>query len=181
MLEREMKFLLEKEQFYTLLKWTQQAYPGIQPKEINQTNYYYDTDDLRLYKQHITLRVRGKNDKYAIEKKEVEGYEGLIRKARESKYPVEHPPEEIRAADVEIEGDDVFHPLGQLSTRRTRFTLPDGTNIDFDVSEYFSVIDYEAEIELGDNPPKALIQKFSALQPENSAAGKLERFIRRLQ
>ena len=180
MLEREMKLLLEKEQFYVLLEQTKQMYPDIQPREINQTNYYYDTKDLQLCKQHITLRVRKKNNIYTIEKKEVECYEGLVRQAKESKYPVETLPEAINAADVEIEGDTVFHLLGTLNTNRTRFTLPDGTNIDFDISQYLGVTDYEVEIELGKSPPPSLIQNFSALQTGNKAIGKLERFIRRL-
>ena len=175
MLEREMKFLLEKEQFYMLLEQIQKGYPDTKPKEIYQTNYYYDTKDLQLFKQNITLRVRRKNGKYVIEKKELQGYDGQIRKAIESKYPVANLPKTINAADAELDGDYTFYLLGQLETNRTRFTLPDGTNIDFDVSKYFDETDYEVEIELGESPPKLLIPS-----PCNRTS-KLERFIGRLK
>ena len=181
MLEREMKFLVKKDRFYVLLEQAKQAYPDIQPKEIDQTNYYYDTEDLQLFKQHITLRVRRKNGKYAIEKKEVQSYEGQVRRATESKYPVAALPESINAAEVGLDGESVYHLLGQLDTHRIRFTLPDGTNIDFDVSKYFHAVDYEVEIELGENPPTSLIQEVSAYIKGNNAVGKLERFITALK
>lgn len=185
MLEREMKFLLDKAEFYALLNEVRQAYPNVQPREIDQTNYYYDTPDLQLYRQKITLRVRKKNSKLVIEKKVTEGYEGQVRRAIESKFPIAELPEKIHSAEVEIDGNDTFHLLGELHTLRARFALPYGTNIDFDVSEYCGITDYELEVELAAGADESALPKvLRQLAKKHSgkqARGKFGRFISSLE
>jgi uncharacterized protein YjbK len=177
MIEREMKFLVDEAEFQRLLAQVRQAYPDIEPQEIDQTNHYFDTPDLRLYQRQITLRVREKRGVFVLEKKENLAFDGAVRTARESKYPVDALPERIHATAVGLDGDDTFTLLGHLRTQRTRFALPDGTNIDFDVSDYCGVRDFEVEVEEGEGMPEDLLCYLPTAAAKN--IGKLARFVKK--
>jgi uncharacterized protein YjbK len=82
----------------------------------------------------------------------------------------------IHATAVGLDGDDTFTLLGHLRTQRTRFALPDGTNIDFDVSDYCGVTDFEVEVEVAGSLSIGL----SPLLERQKAkpVGKFERFVK---
>ncbi|MDR0884464.1 MAG: CYTH domain-containing protein, partial [Oscillospiraceae bacterium] len=131
-----------------------------------------------LYQRQITLRVREKRGAFVLEKKENLAFDGAVRTARESKYPVDSLPESIRAEIVGLDGDDTFTLLGHLRTQRTRFALPDGTNIDFDISDYCGVRDFEVEVEVGGGMPEDLLCTISESNDgDNCTSSKLERLI----
>ena len=101
MVEKEYKFLLDQDDYDRLLNYALQHYG--KAKTILQTNYYFDTEDLMLYKQGTTLRVREKSRKYLIEKKEFLAFHEGYRTANETCFPVDILPDAIFPADVGIE------------------------------------------------------------------------------
>ena len=159
MIEKEMKFLIGKVDFERVLKRAHELYPQAQVKVIEQANYYYDTPDLFLFNHRTTLRVRKIGEKYLVQKKSDKSYENGIRTAKETEKEIDCLPESFSSAEVGIQGEYEFKQLGGLFTKRTRFILHDGTKLDFDVSRYFGVEDYELEIELeGDLPAELLLE-----------------------
>ena len=59
MIEKEKKLLLSKEEYYCLLEHFGKGKPITE-----QTNYYFDTDDLSMNERNITCRVRFKDGRY---------------------------------------------------------------------------------------------------------------------
>ncbi len=172
-----MKFLIEKDEFERLVNRAYELYPQAQVKVIEQTNYYYDTDDLFLFNHRTTLRVRKIGEKYILQKKADKSFEKGVRTAKETETEIDFLPEYFSSAQVNIEGEYEFRLLGSLTTRRTRFLLHDGTKLDFDVSECFGIVDYELEIELATESPEALL---SELAVKNGVLkGKYQRFLER--
>lgn len=162
-----MKWLVSQDEFEQLISVVRELYPEASLQTIKQINYYYDSDSLMLFKQGITLRVRVIEGKIALERKENLTCVGGVRTAKEMNRELDELPESV----------DGYELLGILQTTRTRFTLPDDTNIDFDISRYLGIADYEVEIEIGKAIPRALITKL----PKCGAIGKYERFINQLR
>lgn len=179
MLERELKFLLDKTDYNRLLTYTKQYCKENASKHILQINYYYDTENFMLYRQDITLRVRERNGRYKIEKKEVLAALEGCRTAKESEYPVASLPEILHSADVEIAGEFVFQCLGHLETLRTSFVLRDGTKLEFDENRFFGMVDYELEIEVQspEQAPDWLLKQIPRKYFKNNPEGKYTRFI----
>ena len=177
MIEREMKFLIEREEFERLLRRAKELYPQAQVKVIEQTNYYYDTEDLFLFNNRTTLRVRKIGDKYIVQKKSDKSFKNGVRTAKETETEIDFLPESFSSAQVDIQGEYEFKLLGRLTTKRTRFLLQDGTKLDFDVSQCFGIEDYELEIELATESVDELL---SELAVKNGALkGKYQRFLER--
>ena len=164
MVEREMKFLVSKAEFERLIVATREVYPDASVQIIKQTNYYYDTEDFALLKQGVTLRIREKNGQLSITRKEYQTCVNGVRTAEETKTSIDALPEHI----------DGYALLGCLHTERTRFSLTNGTRLDFDVSRYIGVEDYEIEIEFEEQLPEAFIRLLPA---EFNPRGKYERFL----
>jgi uncharacterized protein YjbK len=105
-----------------------------------------------------------------LERKTNKRYIEGVRFADESSAPLKELPRII---------DDKYCYIGQLVTTRTRFSLPSGTNIDFDVSQYLDVTDYEIEVELGKSEPEEFLAAFPI--GNEKPVGKYSRFVQRLQ
>lgn len=175
MIENEFKIMLTKEQYeklLTLYKWD---------KVIDQTNHYYDNDDLALSALHITVRVREINGKFFLQEK----LPGAAEYSRvELEKPLEFLPDVMGVSDLpgapsqSISG---IKRLGQLKTTRNVHRF-EGGEIDLDKSEYFGKTDYEIEIEFTDEKSarKVLddIKKKLDIKPNSEiCAGKIRRFL----
>lgn len=179
MIENEFKIMLSKEQYEKLLAmydWDE---------VIEQTNHYYDTDDLRLSQERVTCRVREIAGEFFLQVKMPAGRE-FSRVELSEKLP--SLPEIITKDELlklsERELFDVKR-IGQLFTKRCvkRF---DGAEIDLDKSVYFSKTDYEAEIEFTDeNAARKILSEIKSRIDMNGAqdvcAGKVRRFLEEFQ
>lgn len=181
MIENEFKVILDKNQYDILsksYKWD---------KEISQTNYYFDTDDLSLSARHITCRVREISGEFFLQLKLPTGVD-FSRVELEKK--LDFLPEKIDGKTLETLAENVVFPdvkrLGALSTKRLvkRF---DGAEIDLDESRYFGKTDYEIEIEFTDeNTARKLLENVRNLIGESASnsevcTGKIRRFLEEFQ
>ena len=58
--EYETRIMLDEERYFFIVTYYMNSYPNKQ--FLQNANYYFDTDDLYLRSQHMTLRVRVIND-----------------------------------------------------------------------------------------------------------------------
>lgn len=174
MIENEFKMMLNEEQYEKILR----AYDF---KTIEQTNHYYDTDDLRMSARHITVRVRELDGRFFLQMK-------LPTNVRFSRVELSRElnalPNEIAGAELsalsEEECPDVKR-LGMLKTTRNVWKF-DGGEINLDRSEYFGKIDFELEIEFTDESSArnelASISGLIGAKPDSDVCvGKLGRFL----
>lgn len=134
-------------------------------EHILQTNYYFDTLDLKFFRANITIRIREKNDHFRITKKtHVNGQESSSEK---SKVISKEQAKEY------IIGGLVNHELGiteklryitKLKTNRFMFKYHGGT-LCLDKSTYGKKMDYEIEYEVEHASQKKYFIKF--LQDNN--------------
>lgn len=177
MQEKEYKFLLSEDEFYKTVSLLEEAYTGVPMKDVVQVNHYYDTPDLFLYQSGQTLRVREKNGICAIEKKAPVEQSENFRIAQETSFSIDSVPESLQSGQVGIDGDVIFQKIGTLCTRRKRFSLPDGINIDCDENNYFSIRDYEIEIEMEEVFPQGFLKELIQKYAHNKLQSKYSRFI----
>ncbi len=134
MIECERKYLLSKKEYDCLLT----AFENEKNTDV-QTNYYFDTSDMKLNRNGITLRTRLKDGMYTTT---------LKRHSVKAKYrSVEK--------DIVVSGDfnpDVFESSGvfcqgSLVTTRTTLNKDKCYEIVLDKNEYLGMTDYEVEME----------------------------------
>lgn len=178
MIENEFKIMLNSEQYEKLLalyNWDE---------IIDQTNHYYDTDNLLLSGLRITCRVREIAGKYFLQMK----MPGAAEYSRvELEKPLDALPETIDA-DEALRPHPHGHPmlpmvnrLGSLKTVRNVHRF-EGGEIDLDKSEYFGKTDYELEIEFTDEAAaRAVLAEITEklnIQPGSEVCtGKVRRFL----
>ena len=175
MIENEFKTMLSAEQYERLLNefsWDE---------TILQTNYYYDTDELKLSERSITVRVREIDGEFFLQVK-------LPTKKEFSRVELSEKldtlPEELSGKLLsEISGEDIpdVKRLGKLFTKRLVKGF-DGAEIDLDMSEYFEKADYEVEIEFTDEEKaREILKKIRSVIGERSESvickGKIRRFL----
>lgn len=177
MQEKEYKFLLSEDEFYKTVSLLEETYAGVPVKDVVQVNHYYDTPDLFLYQSGQTLRVREKNGVCAIEKKTPVEQSENFRIAQETSFSIDSVPESLQSGQVGIDGDMLFQKIGTLYTSRKRFSLLDGINIDCDENNYFSIRDYEIEIEIEDVFPQGFLKEIVTKYAYQKAQSKYSRFI----
>lgn len=178
MIENEFKIMLGFEQYEKLLamyEWNE---------VIEQTNHYYDNEDLLLSELHITCRVREIAGKYFLQMK----FPGAVEYSRvELEEPLDSLPDEIdadKALRPHPHGHNMLPKvkrLGALKTTRNVHRF-EGGEIDLDKSEYFGKTDYELEIEFTDEKSarKVLndIRIKLDIEPNSVVcAGKIRRFM----
>ena len=180
MIENEFKVMLTAEQYNAILSMFEWD------KTVRQVNHYYDTDNLRLSENHITVRVRTVGGECLLQMKLPNGAD-YSRRELERKLsgnvPTTLSPQllnELADGNAPITLPCV-HRLGQLSTLRSikRF---DGAEVDLDKSSYFGVTDYELEIEFTDEQAarrlmEMIREKACFVQNGDVCIGKLHRFI----
>ena len=137
MIEKEKKVLLSQKEYSCLLE-----HFGTGKAIIEQTNYYFDTDDLSMNKRNITCRIRFKDGRY---------------KATVKKHTI--AAEDSYETEIEVRDgihDNVFIDLGlqmqgELSTERCVLIESDHYTVLLDRNEYQNRVDYELEIEYSSN------------------------------
>ncbi len=169
-IEHELKFLLSEDRFEELRKQAKSLLPEASLCVVTQVNHYYDTSDLALHTQGITLRIR-----------EIEGrLQGEIKRhnfgkshdSKEERFAVEGLPQVLTVDGVEAS------LLGSLETVRESLILPD-FRLDFDISTYWGRRDYELEIEFREGALPKVLELVSHLGLEDAGKmpGKYSRFL----
>lgn len=180
MVENEFKLMLTEQQYRkirSLYQWD---------KVVVQTNHYYDTDDLALSPRHITCRVRELSGECLLQMKLPNGLAySRIELERRIGATVPNTLSTEMLCSLAGEYLDEALPdvnrLGSLTTERCvkRF---DGAELDLDKSTYFSVTDFELEIEFTDeSAARALLSEIKSAAGITEAAevcsGKVHRFL----
>ena len=140
MIENEFKIMLSKEQYdaiHTLYSWD---------SEVEQVNWYYDSESGELSGRHITCRVRTLGGRFYLQVKlpAHENSSGAVSRI-ELERELTSIPEFISGQELSEFSGAAGLPdvklLGSLSTYRSvkRF---DGAEIDLDKSEYFGRTDF---------------------------------------
>ena len=130
-MEFEKKILLTNEEYLILQKHLYGENEGQQ-----QTNYYYDTDDLSMNWQGITCRIREKDERFIATHK-VHGTDHSIEKSTlvmgiSDLFPLSRIPLELK---------------GTLTTKRHKWYRQNGITVFLDENVYLGAVDYELEIE----------------------------------
>lgn len=138
MMELEKKLLLTKEEYEYLLEHFGRNSSHKENPIVKQTNYYFDTDNFAMNKQHITCRIRLKGGKY----------KGTMKV---------HTENSDNSAEITIEvrnglGDNGFIDMGlklqgELVTERCTIIQNEMCEVVLDKNEFLGSTDYELEIE----------------------------------
>ena len=177
MIENEFKVMLDENRYKMLLT----LYP-FETKE--QTNYYYDTDNLTMSEKRITVRVRELDRKYYLQLKLPTG---TTHSRVELSKEINNIPETISSMELEIlaKNQGIKFPdvkrLGALKTIRSVYKFQGG-EVDLDKSEYFGKTDYEVEIEFTDETAarsmlNEITQKLDISPCSDVCTGKIHRFM----
>lgn len=142
-IELEFKTKISEEKYNELIKEFE-----LENNIFPQTNFYFDTPDLKLFKNNIVLRIRQKGENFKLTKKE--RGEGA-NEACESHVFLN----EEKALDFLKNGFDAniielnyqVNNICELTTYRAKTTFKDGI-LFFDKSEYYGKTDYEIEFEV---------------------------------
>ena len=156
LIEKEYKYLVDQATFIHCKEIVGREYEQIEPHI--QINYYYDNDELSLYHQNTTLRVRQKQGKLIQQKKTHQSQTKHCFISKEVNRAIDVFPAAI---------DGQYKIKGALVTHRKRYQYKDAVTIDFDTNYYLGVCDYEIEIEYlggGEEEAKRLIHSLGLLQ-----------------
>lgn len=169
-IEHELKFLLSEDRFEAVRKQADVLLPEASLCSVTQVNYYYDTPELALHKQGITLRIREINGCFRGEIKRHDF--GKSHDSREESFEVVGLPEILTVDGIEAS------PLGALETVRESLILPE-FRLDFDTSTYWGRRDYELEIEFQEGSYDAVLALVSRLDlgDVGKMPGKYSRFL----
>jgi len=185
-IEREYKWLVDREQFEQLLAGFESQ--TSKKKRYIQINYYYDTPDFALCCAGDTLRVRQKENGLTAEYKTDKRMEGGLRFCREYSADVANLPQEIVLRELfpEFAGneDEAYGYIGNLVTERFGYVFDAGT-ISCDKNWYLGRMDYEIEFEIATEATEPMAElpvkiqaRLLALPPSGINPGKYTRFIK---
>jgi uncharacterized protein YjbK len=180
--EIEYKNLLTKEEYDQLLK--KLPFPSAAKKQVN---YYFETKDFALAKQHCALRIREKNDNYTLTLKEpheeglLETHDQMSKQEAESWIQGTLIPKPNIARQLEHKGISIkdLTFFGELVTER-RETEYENVLIVLDYSTYNHTEDYEFELEapavsIGKKKFHSILKQFNI--PERNTPNKIQRFF----
>ncbi len=178
MIENEFKVMLTDSQYIAV----RQMYEW--DSVIEQTNYYYDTEELSLSSQHITCRVRSVGGKLYLQMKLPAGkdYSRIEVEEEFGGMLLSHISGARLSKLSGVDGMPDVKLLGGLTTNRCVKRL-EGAEIDLDCSTYFETItDYELEIEFTDEAAAraqlAIIRETTGIDSSSDVClGKLHRFL----
>ncbi len=148
-IEIEYKVLLSEEKFKDILNSLD--FPD---KPFTQTNYYFETPDLKLKECNSALRIRKKNSDYIVTLKEPHP-EGILEthdKISKEDFNNAIDTNELSAPNCtkQLQNKNIsletIEYIGSLTTERYEFT-DNGLIYVLDKSFYNDYIDYELEIE----------------------------------
>lgn len=181
-IEIEFKNLLTEKEY-------QQVYHYLPFKSVElmeQTNYYFETDDMKLKQHGAALRIRYKNGKCTLTLKEphkeglLETHETLTEEEanlwiQNKMIEKPHVSKQLQGLGVSI---DSLQYLGSLTTRRKEVNY-EGTTVVLDHSLYYDQEDYELEVEASskDDGKKVIREILKACNiPERKTDNKIKRF-----
>lgn len=187
--EYETRLMLSEEQYFTVVTYYMNAYPNKHFLQI--TNTYYDTDDLFLRSQHMTLRLRVINDsksEFTLKIKGEDGDEeindGLSPKEadllyNENLFPYGQVRNRLMLLPYSL---DKYHKITTLYNRRLEIDFADHLLV-IDKNNYGDVLDYNIEVEskVGIKHAKEIlkqfIEKFNLTVSKEKYRGKATRAI----
>lgn len=168
--EYEVRLMLDEERYFFIVTY----YMNITPNKhfIQNANYYFDTNDLFLRSQHMTLRVRTINDvkseltlKIKGENGDDEINDGLTPQETEllinqSIFPYGQVRNCLMLLPYSL---DKYHLIATLFNRRLEIEFDDYTLV-VDKNTYGNVIDYNIEIEskIGIEHAKEVLKEYIA-------------------
>lgn len=173
MIEKEIKALISKAQFFTILKAFQWNSP------ITQINHYYIDPSGAQKEKNISIRIRECSGLYKLQMKVPKKSSGLLHIEEEYECSIDSVPDTL----VDLRVEDIILKnairIGKLTTYRYVFYYDEFTEICLDKNEYLDYIDYEIEIEFKHDIPPELIALLSELGIKNDVytPGKYARFI----
>lgn len=172
--ERELKYLLSMDKFYSVIEQIRKMFPDIAIKDKLQINYYYDTDQYDLLHAGTTCRVRQSGAELRGQYKE-HSVDDIYR-SQESEFQLCQLPSKI-----EKNGQTMFFQ-GQLVTHRKSYRISSAVKIECDVNMYLGNCDYEIEIEYSEEAYDQAKQIAAKLLLTNiNFVNKYERFMKARQ
>lgn len=141
-IEKELKLLINKEQFETLLS----LYP-FEPA-IVQTNTYYDTEDQQLKQRNSAMRIRtiDKQNYFTLKIRQSENAHYEYEKAIDVACPQEIKDEQILQWCNQFHIPMDINPIVTFKTQRFNYKTKEAI-ISADITSYENHIDYEVEYE----------------------------------
>lgn len=146
MIEKELKIMLSKFQYYELLK-----YFDVGTQKI-QKNYYFDDEFYSLFKKDITCRIRKREENLFLQVKYPSKIEETYVQKKEYTVKIHSFPRVLEQAFLASKGiffniQDRLNIIGVLETLRYEKEIDKYTKIVLDKNVYLGMIDYELEIE----------------------------------
>ena len=151
--EFETRLMIEEEQYFFIVTYYLNLYPN--KHFLQNVNYYYDTDELFLRNQHMTLRVRIINEVKSELTLKIKGNngdeevtDGLTPKEmdmllNQNVFPYGEVRNRLMLLPYSL---DKYHLIATLFNRRLEIEFDDYTLV-VDKNTYGNVIDYNIEIE----------------------------------
>ena len=187
--EYETRLMLTEEQYFFIVTY----YMNIEPNKhfLQNANHYYDTDDLFLRGQHMTLRVRIINDvkseltlKIKGDNGDEEITDGLAPKEQEllleqNIFPYGQVRNRLMLLPYSL---DKYHRIASLYNRRLEIEYEDHTLV-IDKNTYGDIVDYNLEVESkigikhAKDTLKEYIVKFNLTVSKEKYVGKARRAI----
>ena len=185
-----MRLMIDEERYLFIVTYFMNIYPN--KHFLQNTNYYFDTDDLFLRQQHITLRVRTINDikseltlKIKGENGDDEINDGLTPKEAEllvnqNIFPYGQVRNRLMLLPYSL---DKYHRVAVLYNRRLEIEYEDYLLV-IDKNTYGEVVDYNIEIESqvgikhAKDVLKQYIEKFNLPVSKEKYVGKATRAIK---
>ena len=187
--EYETRLMLTEEQYFFIVTY----YMNIEPNKhfLQNANHYYDTEDLFLRGQHMTLRVRIINDvkseltlKIKGENGDEEITDGLAPKEQEllleqNIFPYGQVRNRLMLLPYSL---DKYHRIASLYNRRLEIEYEDHTLV-IDKNTYGDIVDYNLEVESkigikhAKDTLKEYIDKFNLTVSKEKYVGKARRAI----
>ncbi|WP_173916933.1 CYTH domain-containing protein [Halobacillus sp. Marseille-Q1614] len=182
-IEIEFKNLLAEEEFNTL--YQQLKFESV--ALIEQTNYYFETDDFRLREQGAALRIRRKKETWTLTLKQPHS-EGLLEthdsltEEEVNQWIIGRPTQAEHVGpqleELGISYEDLNY-MGSLTTRRKEQPYKN-TTVVLDHSFYYGKDDYELELEAdsretGEKVFQELLDRYHI--PRRKTDNKIKRFF----
>ncbi|WP_347861169.1 CYTH domain-containing protein [Salimicrobium sp. PL1-032A] len=181
-IEIEFKNLLTEEEYLRMLE----DLPFDKHTFTEQTNYYFETEDMLLKENGAALRIRHKGDTWTMTLKQPHP-EGLLEThdtidEQTADLWIQNKGEEQTNTSKQLKEMGIkinnLRFLGSLTTRRREIDYKN-TTVTLDFSRYFQVQDYELEIEAmskseGESVFAELLHRYSI--PERETKNKIRRF-----
>jgi uncharacterized protein YjbK len=187
--EFESRIMLKEEEYLEIVSFYMREYPN--QKFIQNTNVYFDSEDLYLRQKHITLRVRIINDVRSELTCKIKGNNGdqeinddltkneMEQLINENVFPDGNVKKHLLTLTHPLSS---YKPIATLYNRRLEIAFNDHLLV-IDKNTYGQVTDYNLEIETNDDIATAnqklagYIKKFNLSLQKQKYMGKATRAI----